>query len=1078
MRNCPIDSGKVETEQRKPKPFNKKQKSLIEQEAARKHRRLKALSKLAPYEQAEKIAANSQRLAQYEEIIVKHFNDVVKIDPSQYDKIRSWLAAKLNYKADFFNTTSEFNVAGEVRDALANSKRIAENILEDAGKYRALDKLDELNKRVTSFAKQLKIDRNTVEELLNELVEVGSIPTNNMVYGNSEGVKMINARRYSEFVERAQSLGFTDEMIEGLRNEAATVHQTFDEVRIAAEALGHEIEPLQNLGYFPRVATNDFKLRLRKELKTDSALTRDLLATTEGAAQVRVLNPLTSVWQKSRTFNYYVPNSVELVATIFNETSTEIYRMLLDSPKEWAEFLSSKATPAQVDTLFESGVLDKLPMTSREVFEYMVDEHELPYKYINEMFKQNPGEAITEYVSQLKKAVGNSAMVTKVISDGMHGGWALTGKQVSELSPELKKNFVKFQYQNIDNYLTPAQIKAADGIYVHRVVSDQWLSMLSIAVNPIKLSNIAKTWAYIANTLNKSTLLARNILYVGQNFLGGVAMSHAAGANLSTLPHAMFDVFNYYAKGHKAFDSVKPFAKIDGVWMSKQEFFRSFMLRRGSDATPGAANISVGNGFTFQALDPRNGKRALEYLWSYADAFKDPFTGTRNAVEYFGNLANNIQDEAFHAFAESAKFIDTVMKWNAFQSLVERQGGAKISNQLNTLATGELPKVIATSQELQRYVDDYFFTFDDPGTITRGLGQYVRPFSTWAMTAPPAVLRHVLRKPGKFMAYNRLMQISGNTEEAGLTDWQDDDYMITLRRDKNNGEVMALFPSGYDPVLDFVQLSENVVNTVASVATGKEQGNQRSKRKAATEGYNTVQAVIDEIFKSSYYSKPVSILTGTDVFTGEKRDNTSPNRYLGVPVPPIVEALLGMYTPIDALNRANPGEIFGRKEYKDARGNVVVAPKDSVFGYSRTDSDTQTLAWEKANVQEKVMMVLGAKVRLIDTARNTQMTLEEITKATTDLRLTNVREQKALAKLDSNSPEFKTRYNLLQQKIQAEFQLRYDLLRLSEYARVNKIPPKMLLRKIEELNSNVGDLPMVGSKDRIRLIEEMKERIK
>jgi hypothetical protein len=1071
----------VETERRK-KAFNKEQRTTIEKMTAQRHRYMDALRKLGDTVQTEEMLVRSQRLAQIEDEMALTYGDMVKLDPSQHNKLESWLAAKLNWKRNALNPSTEFNAAGEVRNALVDTRRISENMLEDAGKYRMMSKLNDYTKTFERITKRYGVARDDLEELFNETLEVATIPKNNRVYGNSDGVRLLNGQRYNNYVEKVKALGLSDDDITTLRDIASEVHTSFDEVRLVAEATGHSIETLENLGYFPRIASRDFQLRLRKELTKDSALANTIMS--EGVEEVKLLNPLGSVWQKSRKFNYTVPTDFAVAGKFLGMEASDVAE-LVGKPKEWVELMDS-FSDSQVDALIDSGIMEKLPMTSREVFNYFVDNYELPYKNLNEMFKLDPAEAISTYISHLKKAVGNSAMLNTIAKDGLTAGWALTGKQLSDITPEFRSNFVPLKFQNIDEFLTPEQIQAASGVYVHRTVAAQWKSLLEISVNPVKLGNVARVWHYLSTFLNKSTLLARNVLYVGQNLMSGVVMSHAAGANLATLPHAMFDMFKYWSGGIDSFDAVKPFAKIEGNWLSKKEFFRNFMLRRGSDAVPGAANINS-TSFRFESLDPRNTKRALEYMWSYADAFKDPIRGIQNTTEYFGSLANAANTEAFAPFAQMATFVDTMMKWNTAMSLVERSGSANIINNIAGALTLEpltsVGRKFGTWKDLTRYVDEYFFTFDDPGTITRNVGKYIRPFAGWAMTSPPAMIRHLLRKPQKFLAYNRLLQLvnynnDGDVPQAGLTDWQDDEYMVSLRHDvMSGGGIIALFPSGYDPIVDSVSFLNNADGLIKTLAFGTG-GNERDKRKRLA-GQDGVQQVLSDLFNTSYYAKPFSVLTGVDSFTGEKRDTTKRNVYLGVPMSQLAEALLGMYAPLDSLNRNNPGNLLGRKEYRDAFGNIVVPSQPAVTGYERTNSDAVNLAWEKATPSEKLLMGLGAKVRIIDTARNIQMNLDELQYGLRDLMKSNVNEQHALSAAKGNLPtnDYNRRRKILAERIEAEYQLRTDFLRVQQYAQQNKIPVNRIFNELKKRQITVSDLPLEGNEQRLRLLNELDERI-
>jgi hypothetical protein len=1101
--SCSVEANQKATDvsERKPKKWNKNQRSLIEKFTEDKHLKLRQVAKRRETGELQQLATNSQRLAEVEEKLVAAAGDIISLKPEEYDKLASLLSATLGWrKKNPLNPSLRYSQAGEVKAALSDARRVAQNMVEDASHIRMLDGVRNFDNLYKQVLKPHKISADDARALFNETLEVGSIPKNNTVYGNSEGVRLVNELRYNDYIERAKDLGLTDGDIAKLTAAASDVHAVFDDMRTIAEATGHNIEELTNLGYFPRIATRDFNLRLRELLNKDTALADVVMS--DGVASVAQLNPLGSAWQKSRKFNYTVPSDFDVVAQLFDTTSDDIKNLLTD-PKDWMEFLSTKASASQLDELVELGMMDKLPMTSKEVFDFMVDQYELPYKHLNEMFKLDPQQASKEYARILKQATGNSMMVQTVVKEGVAAGWALTTKQLADLTPEARNNFVPFAFQNLSEFFDNDQqiMETMKGFHVHRVVSDQWKAILEVSSSPAKMGNIAKAWHHFATFMNKSALASRNFLYVGTNFLSGAVQTLALGANIATVPHAMFDIAKYMDAGIDAFDNTKEFAKIDGKWLTKREFFNQFLLKRGSDIAPSSvgsgtySDIGVLSSFKniSSLFDVKAAKRSMEYMFNYTKAF-----GIGAAPKYIGSLVNEATDNFFQPFANMAGFLDTMYKWNAYTSLVERKGAAQVANNAGRVFTLEpvsnWNRTFGTFEELTRHVDDYLYTFDDPGTATSLISRYVRPFASWSMQAFPATMRAMVRTPGKFMAYNRLLQMynrrddAEETPQAGLTDWQDDEYPITLRRDvMNGGGLLTLFPHTFDPVTDALNTIDGAGKNISRAFGVKHTGNQRDDRKFATGEKDGFTSVINELFNETYYAKFASLATGVDSFTGQKLDGSRENSYLGVNVHPLAEALFSMYAPLDALDRANPADAFGRKEYRDYRGNVVVPEKPSWAGAARTSSDANVLATEKAIDAAKtngdwtpiIAVALGARVRLIDTARNTQMTLDEIKFGEEKMTKAN---QKLMLSLKTDGHklsegELKRRTTRLVNNLSAAYQLRYDWMRLSRYMQQKKIPPNSLMYQQKMRSIDIDSLPDIGNKELLQLEAEFRTNL-
>jgi hypothetical protein len=124
-------------------------------------------------------------------------------------------------------------------------------------------------------------------------------------------------------------------------------------------------------------------------------------------------------------------------------------------------------------------------------------------------------------------------------------------------------------------------------------------------------------------------------------------------------------------------------------------------------------------------------------------------------------------------------------------------------------------------------------------------------------------------------------------------------------------------------------------------------------------------------------------------------------------------------------------------------------------------------------------MVLGAKVRIIDVARNTQMTLDEIKFGEQKMTEAN---QKLMMQLKTegsklSESELARRQAKLVNNLSAAYQLRYDWMRLSRYMQQKKIPPNSLLYQQKMRSIDVGSLPDIANKELLQLEAEFNSEI-
>lgn len=1081
----------------KKKKFNKRKKSLLTKIKAEKYRVAKALAGGTADADEAKALERSLKVLEAEDLRIANTADMIALKPSQTDALGSLFANAFGWKRiNPFNTSNNYSLSGEVRQSLLDERQVISNMLDDVGAVAMVNKTRNFKKRLDRLIKQRGIDKKLVPQIMVDSMEIGQIPKVNNAFKNSAGVEAFQQFRYNKWLDEMQGYGFTQADITELRNSAAEISTAFDEMRVVAKSVGYDIPTLENLGYFPRIATRDFDLRLRTEI-----------AAKEGgedlAKQLRQGNRLSSAWDKMRRTHHYVPEvHSEFVADLLDIPESQLLD-LFKEPEKWRNFLHTNVSAKDLDTLVDSGVFKRIPMTGREVFDYMVDHYELPHKYLNEMFKTDPMGAIESYANGLTTAVANHAMAKMIVKDGLNAGWAVGAKKLDSLGSD-SKNFVALGSLNLERWFEPDEIKTMGNVYVHKIVADQWRGVLDLSSSPVQMGSAARIWHYFSTNLSKSALLAGNVLYVGRILLGNIIQGVGAGLDLGKVLPAFGDIVRFQKYGYDAFDNTKKIFNVDGEMLTKREMFRKYHLRRGDTIAPQTPGTKKA-GIHFDSLNPTQAGKAAHLMWNYIQS-APTFSGKMlKAGEYGASLAQSMLDEAFAPFAFGGNLLDQVFKWATIQSVVETPGRVKWGKVLHF---GSAP-TFSKMEDAVRHLDDYYYQYSDIGSVTKFVGQFIRPFASWAMLNPPAQLRNMLRHPEKYLAYHKLLQVwnenetEGELPEGGFAEYDiNGNYPIVLDFDKNRKEGFVLFPDNYDPMTSaftyFRESGEMVARQFGiNVGTSKEQLDYAMGKNMG------LAAVLQKTFDESYFKKPIEAISGVDWESGKRFDELgSYNSYLGVEMSPTLEAFLSILPPVEALNRWNPKDVFGRKEQRSTprlstanstgyplpmtngviagQEEPLVTAKPSIFGAERSDNDYNKLASGRGGVVIQAMQSLGMRVALVDAAKNMGFTWYDMQERKRELAKVTKAEGEAL-KLkqrngEENTSEYQTRLKQLIELEETQSEVEQELARIDAWLKENNIPPSKMNDKLKDLNVYGDELPLPNAAIRRRLNSDRLKR--
>lgn len=1076
-------------------------------------------------------AATDQRFLQDEarRIWTSTIGQLIHLNPRHSGGIQGLLANQFGVLSRNLglNPSLGYSTPGEVRYSLIRAKAAAEGMLNAAGRMVAVARVDEFNNTWRSAARELKLSRRDSERLFLDTLELGRLPEvmGNLLHyqtrelGRNSLSEVFQRQRYQRYLSRMERAGFTSDQVTDLVNRSVVVHDSFNSTAAIARSMGVDIGEVENIDYFARQVTRDFKLRY-EDINRENLLD----SLDQGVGDFSTLH------NRSRATNYLVPEDIAIVSEILGIPGSRIRDMVLDDPRAWASYLHENLTADQLDLLVDSGVVQKIPMTSTEVMDYFVSQYDLPYDIPSQMFITDPVRVVENYTQSLQRAAGNSAMLRRM-TDGsaVAAGWVVTRQQVRE-NPELA-SFVPMgsrmdiwaqqagiriatvpgtageaQAQRATAEAIDAALNVAPGTtarlgdaYVHPVVADSFQALITIATDPRMMGTVGQTVFYIQRFFGRQILA--NKRYVANTIMQGIQASFAAGSSLFTHVPAFMQMQRLVTKGLESFNDMpgRYIVRADGTTMTHRQLMEYFLITTGHSVAPGSNMVRVNSAGSRAAMaeairqSPDNAGRAMHNMISYTMASGDPVNG-RHIPMYRrpyrgGRMAAMGADELLNAnfapYGFAANFIDLTFKWSAMLSLLEnansRQFGADALGQV--MSSGQFRRFDDVDDAI-RHINEYFYNPYNLGRTTAFVNNYIRPFAAWAMANPFMQVRHMLRNPHTYVNFNRLRSFWStpltSDEDYGpdtVPDWISSTDPIYLARDEN-GDPIIMVPSSWDSGGDFLSWVNQGTTDTARVFFGQRVGTPEQIREFDRSRTSSFESWLTENAGQlhTFWRVGIETVTGRD-WTGRsftQQDDLDPNPlFLGIPFPPRVINILRKFPVLEELDRINPGGRFGRPPIINAQGETIQTEQPSWFRglpASRVSSrnlDQLGNSWAMEGIR-----LAGLNVRTIDFDRNSQLTLSDIEFTITSLD-ESINEATVFVMSRELTPEVRQRYeDEIAEKIRLRTQYRVDHERVLQWMRDNDVLPTRVLREMNTLGIRVRDTPLPAQETIDQIVQE------
>jgi len=704
-----------------------------------------------------------------------NLTDAVMVDPRKGRGNLDWLSSKLGITV---------GLAGRVKEALLESGRLAESAVNQIAQILSVNKLNDFVVGFKQVAAGKNIDPKLLRTLAWDTIERGQIPELLKFYNpRNKLVRKTQLDRYNRYVQAMKDAGFDQLEIDALINAGAEVSSVFNDVRKTAVALGVGIDTIEPfIGYATRIFSADGMRWLRRVMPESipSAVLPD--------------DALKFRYEISRKYSYYVPTDASLAAEILKIDEATLGK-LLDNPNDFLIFLEESVTPIQLDLMVKYGLFDKLPMSSSEVYEYIMSQYPLPFTSPADMFNMNATSVMSDYEEALGKQARTSMMLARILDEvGVGLGWSVDSGTFNANRAAFP-NFVslgdKMQEWSARVGLDDVQKDRLAKTYVNVVVADQIVSIMEIVSNPALLSQLGESVDFVSGLFRSATrsiLTANAPVYLAHQVLAGFQFLHAAGGNHALFIPAMNDLRMVLANGIDVLDNSRILYTVDGIDYTQRTAFLKFFSEEGANQAALFGDVGRPNPSTIQDVikeSVTNSRNGAWQLWMYATSTGQASGGktlstlerVQQTIQYMlekgGSIGNTVSSPVF----QMANFVDMSARWAAYMSLMKRAKGVSPAwNNLGKFTFSQNWREFDNFKELRKHVNNYMPSMSDVGSLSSGVNKYVIPFYSWFSTMMPRVARDVIRRPHRYAAYDRIRQFtlescSANQDitEGGMT---------------------------------------------------------------------------------------------------------------------------------------------------------------------------------------------------------------------------------------------------------------------------------------------------------------------
>lgn len=849
------------------------------------------------------------------------------------------------------------------------------------------------------------------------------------------GIEVLRQRQLA-FLEHMDELGISQAHRQLIEQTVLSVSSKYEQALQVARRLNIDVNDSSQLQrYMPRIFSRDADVRI--QWKRDGS---DIDWTSATGSRTR--SDFSNSFTMSRRSNFYIVEDEVVLDAILRADNPDVYVQLevaditdlLDDQRKLSEAFfrplpdgSRVLTDQTLNILVENGLISKLPMTGNELFDYMKVNYELPFEELNELFVTDWRKAAEIYRRQLEDLSGNSMLTQALASAAREQGWGIDAA-TRRANPEEFRHFVPL----IGNDAIPPRIAERFGIdpktygqvYVHPAAAQLYRGMMDLTTSPTgmgALGNVFEVFntAFTRLGLDKVTQIFRTQALTSTRFIfgqlyGASLQLWASGGDLAAFGTDILRTMRVTAETLSTgrpfqevilntLDDARPLYKVPGQtdllterqlweWGRATGVINEYVIpwaRVTENAPPstltdagllGWANRTrqyVANAATSDAPLLERMQRAFGQTWR--STFEIPNDALGNSVGFF------------------AEVFDNTARLNLLRAITlttdRTVPGVRWKEARRFLSTQDLGRIQNSQRELYRYVQSYFYTYDNVGIVDKQMSRYVVPF--WGFLSRNVVgqTRMLFRRPSRFANWNRLLAAVNQHQVAdedlpvaAIPQWVygDRSNIYWSYEDEDGEQEYVVFSArGWDSLNEGVNpiatAGDTLLRRIGMWGPSSQIAYQHPSTRLDEFPWerDDRSAVVQAAFSQLYpqWSILGSSITGTDLARDIPLDGSQ--EYLGVNMPTWLVYTLRNSIPLsNQLNIANPGGIFGRAAQVDyATGQVV---DNGELSWARVERNRSRAVSDYRNWWERVQAATRLAPIQIDVARNSGQTESEM----------------------------------------------------------------------------------------------------
>ena len=1059
---------------------------------------------------------------------------VLNLSPKLGRNFAHYLAHMFDVKRKALGLADGLTQPGAVRELIQTMNRKGFGEIRDlVAAINMQDLAIQADQVFNRMRKKYNIPQKPFEIFKLEMAEIPNHPYVQSTFNimNPAGIEFLRGRqqRVLDFAEQFK-ISRTD--MDAMANASRKVTDTYAELRQTIDVFNirmgdANLEDIQR--YIPRQFSQEATSRIYRQKAEDSrGVFRNIF---DGEPKT-----VREMFVQSRQTDYYIPEDEALVDFVLTSADKNIYSKLSVATgievndisdliadngmfvRAFTDYFDRNPKTTELfDQLVDSGLVAKIPMSSAELYDYIMTRYNMPFSTPKEMMNVSFETQVQIYRKQLEQLAGRAMAAQFVGRAAVEGNWGVT-KAVIDADPVTYRDFKPLVgiSRGPDGGLQPGVGAippdfalrfgmvgpSYENVYLHPVAADNISAMLEIGTSPNKLGIAARVIERI-NTIFKSQALATTG-FVARQFINNLIQTTASGGALNIYAQDTLRVMGKLADigfNRRSIDNLsEAFDNKARIYNGMTERELWHRLRQDGfieEIMPlAAANL---NNLNYQPdFGPgraiANQFRYSRDVWSRLNDTSDLLKAIEQQTGQTTRVVSNLSSRFFYNFQQLGSLFDQTARLSVMKSLmasptnaageatmsISQRARAAYEGPISRGAFGNFQRTYTYNQALE-HAKKYFFSYQDLGEADKLLNRYLVPFWSFTSRNTFSVFKKMVREPHTFVAYQRvhaaLNQPAADQGEnypaAGEADWLSETRPI--RYVTEDGDFFAIPLTSLDPISEGVQKISDIGDSFLSAigvdikAKSPEAELNRLLSSRSNRGLENLVASSYPAYKSLY-----GAIAGINPDTGRPFRVTTQasenDTFLGVRVTPFWRWQLETWSPLLArVNNSNPGGVFGRPDRFENGVLVQEGTPAWLTGNARTQRD---VVRDYQDWRLRAASMLGVNIRPVDVAYDMGYQQTGLSIAMNNAK-TQMREQRAYIRTLTDEADIREAREKYMEMQQLYTMLRIDLADVTAWAEERNIPLNRAIQRIKQEELELRQIQTLTDEERFQELQDI-----